>query len=211
MTTLVSAGYFFAAAARLYRSIYKRSDLYSAPAAYRRSKDKLSSPLKWIKKRPVTLASDTTQLEISRSNHPAGNIPKSSKLSLPDGLGMQRTANPSISVQFRYRPPMLFRLSSAVEQSAVNRSVVGSNPMLSAIKIGPLEKWLNSYPFQGYIHGFESRTGHQLAGVESARKCRFFVYESPSHHDSRFNPFRQTQNENARFHVVYFRRMDVVA
>ena len=51
--------------------------------------------------------------------------------------------------------------SSMAEQSAVNRSVVGSSPMLSAI-LGPLEKWLNSYPFQGYIHGFESRTGHQL-------------------------------------------------
>ncbi len=47
---------------------------------------------------------------------------------------MQRTANPSISVRFRYRPPVLFRLSSAVEQSAVNRLVVGSNPTAGAIK-----------------------------------------------------------------------------
>ena len=45
---------------------------------------------------------------------------------------MQRIANPSISVQFRYRPPSLFRLSSAVEQSAVNRLVVGSNPTVGA-------------------------------------------------------------------------------
>lgn len=28
------------------------------------------------------------------------------------------------------------------------------------IKRGPLEKWLNSYPSQGYIHGFEPHTGH---------------------------------------------------
>ena len=46
---------------------------------------------------------------------------------------MQRTANPLISVQFRYRPPkLLFRLSSAVEQSAVNRLVVGSIPTVGA-------------------------------------------------------------------------------
>ena len=47
---------------------------------------------------------------------------------------MQRTANPFISVQFRYRPPSLFRLSSAVEQSAVNRSVICSNQIVGAIK-----------------------------------------------------------------------------
>ena len=46
------------------------------------------------------------------------------------------------------------------EHSAVNRTVVGSSPMLSAI-VGPLEKRLNSYAFHAYIHGFESRTGHQ--------------------------------------------------
>ena len=49
---------------------------------------------------------------------------------------MQRTANPCTSVQFRYRPPtnftVLFRLSSAVEQSAVNRSVVCSNQTAGA-------------------------------------------------------------------------------
>ncbi len=51
-------------------------------------------------------------------------------------------------------------LSSMAEQSAVNRFVVGSSPIVSAIYNGLLEKRLNSYPFQGYIHGFESRTGH---------------------------------------------------
>ena len=45
---------------------------------------------------------------------------------------MQRTANPFISVQFRYRPPKSFRLSSAVEQSAVNRSVICSNQIVGA-------------------------------------------------------------------------------
>ena len=50
--------------------------------------------------------------------------------------------------------------SSMAEQSAVNRSVVGSSPMLSAIYFGPLEKWLNSHAFHACIHGFESRTGH---------------------------------------------------
>ena len=52
---------------------------------------------------------------------------------------MQRTANPFISVQFRYRPPdlLLFRLSSAVEQSAVNRSVICSNQIVGA-KSDPL-------------------------------------------------------------------------
>lgn len=53
---------------------------------------------------------------------------------------MQRTANPCTSVQFRYRPPnsflphILFRLSSAVEQSAVNRLVACSNQAAGAIK-----------------------------------------------------------------------------
>ena len=54
---------------------------------------------------------------------------------------MQRTANPCTSVQFRYRPPtilpLLFRLSSAVEQSAVNRSVACSNQAAGAIKKHP--------------------------------------------------------------------------
>ena len=50
---------------------------------------------------------------------------------------MQRTANPCTSVQFRYRPPLitvLFRLSSAVEQSAVNRLVACSNQAAGANK-----------------------------------------------------------------------------
>ena len=53
---------------------------------------------------------------------------------------MQRTANPCTSVQFRYRPPkfihnrILFRLSSAVEQSAVNRLVACSNQAAGANK-----------------------------------------------------------------------------
>ena len=49
---------------------------------------------------------------------------------------MQRTANPCTSVRFRYRPPntVLFRLSSAVEQSAVNRLVACSNQAAGANK-----------------------------------------------------------------------------
>ena len=72
---------------------------------------------------------------------------------------MQRTANPFIRVRFRYRPPKkkdlfikknkkrycnfiffgvnsisLFQRSSVVEQSAVNRSVVGSSPTAGANK-----------------------------------------------------------------------------
>ena len=53
---------------------------------------------------------------------------------------MQRTANPCTSVRFRYRPPTntaLFRLSSAVEQSAVNRLVACSNQAAGAKKRKP--------------------------------------------------------------------------
>ena len=51
-------------------------------------------------------------------------------------------------------------LAQSVELSAVNRSVVGSSPSVGA-KTGLLEKRLNSPPFHGGIHGFESHTGHQ--------------------------------------------------
>jgi hypothetical protein len=42
---------------------------------------------------------------------------------------------------------LLFRSSSVVEQSAVNRSVVGSNPTCGAICYGPLVKRLRHRPF----------------------------------------------------------------
>ena len=63
-------------------------------------------------------------------------------------------------------PPLDFnvvvaKLAQSVEQSAVNRSVVGSSPILGAT-CGLLEKRLNSHPFHGCIHGFESRKGHQI-------------------------------------------------
>ena len=63
-----------------------------------------------------------------------------------------------------------------VEQSAVNRSVVGSSPMLGAI-YGPLEKWLNSHAFHACTHGFESRTGHQEKSKArfSGKKRVFFI------------------------------------
>ena len=84
---------------------------------------------------------------------------------------MQRTANPFISVQFRYRPPkvkkryffsckknlkgvylsVLFRCSSVVEQSAVNRSVVGSSPTAGAIKEAVFLRPLFIFPFSAAI------------------------------------------------------------
>lgn len=69
---------------------------------------------------------------------------------------MQRTANPCTSVQFRYRPPnsflphILFRLSSAVEQSAVNRLVACSNQAAGAIKKTPSRRWCFFYG-SGYL------------------------------------------------------------
>ena len=43
---------------------------------------------------------------------------------------------------------------------------------------GPLEKWLNSYAFHAYTHGFESRTGHQLKNypnqITELSEVRFF-------------------------------------
>lgn len=69
---------------------------------------------------------------------------------------MQRTANPCTSVQFRYRPPnsflphILFRLSSAVEQSAVNRLVACSNQAAGAIKKTPSLGWCFFYG-SGYL------------------------------------------------------------
>ena len=69
-------------------------------------------------------------------------------------------------------------LAQSVEQSAVNRSVVGSSPSVGATRIGPLEKWLNSYAFHAYTHGFESRTGHQLKNypnqITELSEVRFF-------------------------------------
>ena len=50
------------------------------------------------------------------------------------------------------------------EQSAVNRSVVGSSPMLSAIYFGPLEKWLNSHAFHACIHGVMKYTLKEKLG-----------------------------------------------
>ena len=44
--------------------------------------------------------------------------------------------------------------------------------MLSAS--GLLEKWLNSYPFQGYTHGFESRTGHHIEKMGLMREYQSF-------------------------------------
>ncbi len=64
--------------------------------------------------------------------------------------------------------------SSAVEQPAVNRLVVGSNPTLGAI-LWPVGETVNSYAFHAYIHGFEPRTGHQ--SIRSMRQHLFFSKE----------------------------------
>ena len=48
---------------------------------------------------------------------------------------------------------------------------------------GPLEKWLNSIPSQGIIHGFEPHTDHQLKNYPNQNTelsevrffCAFFV------------------------------------
>ena len=50
-----------------------------------------------------------------------------------------------------------------VEQSAVNRSVVGSSPTSSAM--WPVGETVNSHAFHACIHGFESRTGHHYGGL----------------------------------------------
>ena len=69
---------------------------------------------------------------------------------------MQRTANPCTSVQFRYRPPKfiltaLFRLSSAVEQSAVNRLVACSNQAAGAIKKNTIFRMVFFFYGSGYL------------------------------------------------------------
>ena len=54
------------------------------------------------------------------------------------------------------------QLAQSVEHVTVNHRVVGSSPTLSAIIVGPLVKWFNTHAFHACIHGFKSRTGHQL-------------------------------------------------
>ena len=49
-------------------------------------------------------------------------------------------------------------IAQLVEQSAVNRSVVGSSPTSSAMWL--VGETVNSHAFHACIHGFESRTGH---------------------------------------------------
>ena len=56
------------------------------------------------------------------------------------------------------------RIAQSVERPAVNRQVTGSSPVSGAIVDGVLVKWLNTPPFHGGIHGFESRTRHHFIG-----------------------------------------------
>jgi hypothetical protein len=54
-------------------------------------------------------------------------------------------------------------LAQSAERIHGKDEVVGSIPTGSSrVTCGALEKWLNSPPFQGGIHGFESRTRHHF-------------------------------------------------
>ena len=57
--------------------------------------------------------------------------------------------------------------SSVVEQSAVNRSVTGSNPVSGAIIKRHVGEAVNSPAFHAGIHGFEPRTCHQIKTIKS--------------------------------------------
>ena len=54
-------------------------------------------------------------------------------------------------------------IAQLVEQSAVNRSVVGSSPTSSAMWL--VGETVNSHAFHACIHGFESRTSHHFGGL----------------------------------------------
>ena len=56
---------------------------------------------------------------------------------------------------------------------------MGSSPSVGATRIGPLEKWLNSYAFHAYTHGFESRTGHHKNPASPTGGAGFFVLPHP--------------------------------
>ena len=57
------------------------------------------------------------------------------------------------------------RIAQSVERPAVNRQVTGSSPVSGAIVCGRLVKRLNTPPFHGGIHGFESRTYHHFGSL----------------------------------------------
>ena len=62
------------------------------------------------------------------------------------------------------------------EHLAVNQGVVGSSPIASAI-YGLLEKRLNSHAFHACIHGFESRTGHQMETMDWQMSVLFLLMQ----------------------------------
>ena len=64
-------------------------------------------------------------------------------------------------------------IAQLVEQSAVNRSVVGSSPTSSAMWL--VGETVNSHAFHACIHGFESRTSHHLS-ITSLRWCFFYFF-----------------------------------
>ena len=61
------------------------------------------------------------------------------------------------------------------EHLAVNQGVVGASAIASAI-YGLLEKRLNSHAFHACIHGFESRTGHQMEESGLMKISPFFFF-----------------------------------
>jgi hypothetical protein len=69
---------------------------------------------------------------------------------------------------------LLFRSSSVVEQSAVNRSVVGSNPTCGAIFIfGEVLKWLKRRPWKG------RRSGNRCEGSNPSFSVIMFKPKNP--------------------------------
>ena len=69
------------------------------------------------------------------------------------------------------------------EHLAVNQGVVGSSPIASAI-YGLLEKRLNSHAFHACIHGFESRTGHQMEKAGLTKVGPFFFFLTTGQNES---------------------------
>ena len=88
---------------------------------------------------------------------------------------MQRTANPFISVQFRYRPPKSFRLSSAVEQSAVNRSVICSNQIVGATKKGCRKTVFFAFKTLSKTHCYPTKTVYGIDWFCNTSKPPKFV------------------------------------
>ena len=72
---------------------------------------------------------------------------------------------------------------SWLERTPDKREVGGSSPPRPTILFyGPLVKWLNTHAFHACIHGFKSRTGHQIC-VKSLYLEAFFFFYSQNYSD----------------------------